>query len=104
MPPSLTARQRLTQLLANAPHTARELAAALDMPEREVEDHLQHIVKSLHRDQARRFLLHPSGCEECGYLFRDRSRLTRPSRCPRCRSEAITPPRFEIREIESRNR
>jgi len=100
MPLSLTARQQLTRLLTNAPHTARELAASLDIPEREVEDHLQHIVKSLHRDPARRFLLHPSACEDCGYLFRDRTRLTRPSRCPRCRSEAITPPRFEIRATE----
>ena len=94
---SLTDRQQLARLLTNAGHTTRALAASLDIPEREVEHHLLHIVKSLHRDHTRRFLLHPSACEDCGYLFRDRTRLTRPSRCPRCRSEAITPPRFEIR-------
>ncbi|WP_420888076.1 hypothetical protein [Candidatus Nitronereus thalassa] len=37
-------------------------------------------------------------CIDCGYEFRHRTRLKRPSRCPHCRSEAITYPRFSIGE------
>jgi predicted Zn-ribbon and HTH transcriptional regulator len=29
---------------------------------------------------------------DCGFLFRDRTKLTRPGRCPKCRGEGITAP------------
>jgi predicted Zn-ribbon and HTH transcriptional regulator len=61
-----------------------------------VEDHLVHVVKTVARHPSRRFVLEPSSCQTCGFLFRDRTRLTRPSRCPRCRSESITAPRYGI--------
>ena len=57
-----------------------------------------HCEKRFARDPARTFVLEPSACQDCTYTFRDRTRLTRPSRCPRCRSEAITSPRYGIRE------
>jgi predicted Zn-ribbon and HTH transcriptional regulator len=45
----------------------------------------------------RRFVLHPSNCIACGFQFQKRRRLTRPSRCPRCRSSRLSQPHFEIR-------
>ncbi|MGH7258317.1 MAG: transcriptional regulator [Nitrospiraceae bacterium] len=71
------------------------------IPERHVEEHLSHIVKTVRRDNSRRFLLEPSTCQSCGFVFRDRTRLTRPSRCPRCRSESISAPRYGIEEEPS---
>ena len=68
----------------------------LGIAERQVEDHLTHVVKSLARDKTRRFILEPSRCQDCRFLFRNRRRLTRPSRCPLCRSEDITAPRYGI--------
>jgi hypothetical protein len=47
-------------------------------------------------------VLEPSECQDCGFVFRDRRRLTQPSRCPRCRSEATTPPRYGIEMSEER--
>lgn len=85
-------------LLTGTLLSSHQLAQLLGMPERQVEDHLTHIVKTLAHDSSRTFLLEPSECQVCTYAFRDRTRLTRPSRCPRCRSEAITSPRFGIRE------
>jgi len=68
----------------------------LSIPERQVEDHLMHAVKSIARDKTRRFILEPFRCQDCGFVFHDRSRLTSPSRCPHCRSEAIAAPRYGI--------
>jgi hypothetical protein len=94
--PDLTDRQRLMQLITGTRRSSRQLAELAGLPERQVEDHLQHIVRSLARDRTRRFMLEPSACQDCRYVFRERTRLKRPSRCPRCRSEAISPPRFGI--------
>ena len=96
-----TPRQRIIALLTGTLLSSHQLAQLLGMPERHVEDHLTHIVKSLARDPARTFLLEPSDCQNCAYAFRDRTRLTRPSRCPRCRSEAITSPRYGIRDTDT---
>ena len=92
----LTIRQRIMELIAGTLRTSRQLAELVGAPERQVEDHLAHIVRSVARDRSRRFVLDPSACQDCGFVFRERTRLTRPSRCPRCRSEAISAPRYEI--------
>lgn len=97
MPPvSQTARQRIVELLAGSRLSSYQLAQLLGISERQVEDHLAHVVKTVTRDRSRRFVLEPSGCQACGFIFRDRTKLTRPSRCPRCRSESITAPRYGI--------
>jgi predicted Zn-ribbon and HTH transcriptional regulator len=100
--PEQTPRRRIIDLLTGTLLSSHQLAQLLGMPERHVEDHLTHIVKTLARDPGRTFLLEPSECQDCAFAFRDRTRLTRPSRCPRCRSEAITSPRYGIREQEAR--
>jgi predicted Zn-ribbon and HTH transcriptional regulator len=72
----------------------------LRIPEREIEAHLVHIEKSVRgrrgQQDGRRFRLEPAACSDCGFVFRDRTRLTTPSRCPTCRSEQIIPPRYLI--------
>jgi predicted Zn-ribbon and HTH transcriptional regulator len=93
-----TSRQRLIELLTGTMLSSHQLAPLLGIPERQVEEHLTHIVKTIARDPSRTFLLEPSECLGCGFTFRDRTRLTRPSRCPHCRNEAITAPRYGIRE------
>lgn len=102
LPREQTPRRRIIDLLTGTLLTSHQLAQLLGMPERQVEDHLTHIVKTLARDRARTFLLEPSECRDCAFVFRERRRLTRPSRCPRCRSEAITSPRYGIREQSTR--
>jgi predicted Zn-ribbon and HTH transcriptional regulator len=94
--PEQTPRRRIMDLLQGTLLCSHQLAELLGMPERQVEEHLGHVVKTIARDPARTFVLEPSECQSCAYVFRDRTRLTRPSRCPRCRSEAITSPRYGI--------
>jgi len=79
--------------------SAYQLAQLLGIPEHRVKEHLPHVIKDLVRDRSRRFVLDPSVCSDCGFLFRDRAKLTRPSRCPKCRNEAVTAPRYTIDSV-----
>jgi len=92
----LTIRQLIMQSITGTLYSSRQLAELVGVPERQVEDHLTHVAKSVARDRTRQFVLDPSRCRDCGFVFRERTRLTCPSRCPRCRSEAISPPRYGI--------
>jgi len=96
MPSDRTPRQRIADLLTLAPMTTQQIAAVVKMSERQVEDHLGHIMKTVARDRSVKFVLYPSECKDCDFVFRDRNRITRPSRCPHCRSESLTDPRFSI--------
>ncbi|MGQ0694457.1 MAG: transcriptional regulator [Nitrospiraceae bacterium] len=104
LPPERTQRQRIIELLSGTRLSSHQLAQMLGIAERQVEDHLTHVVKTLLRDRSQRFILEPSTCPDCGYVFRDRIKLTRPSRCPECRSEGITAPRYGIESVRSRSR
>ena len=99
LPPERTPRQRIIELITDTRLSSHQLAQLLGIPERQVEDHLTHVVKSLARDRGRRVILDPSVCGDCGFVFRNRNRLTRPSRCPICRSERITAPQYGIEPV-----
>jgi predicted Zn-ribbon and HTH transcriptional regulator len=96
MLPAQTPRQRLIELLFGTRLATHQLAQMLGIPERQVEEHLTHVVKTVARDKTRRFILDPARCQDCDFVFRDRRRLTSPSRCPHCRSEGIAAPRYGI--------
>jgi predicted Zn-ribbon and HTH transcriptional regulator len=96
LPSERTPRQRIIELISGTRLSSHQLAQLLGISERQVEDHLTHVVKTLARDRSRRFVLDPSVCQDCGFVFRDRTRLTRPSRCPVCHNEGITAPRYGI--------
>lgn len=96
-PRTLTIRQHLKELLLQGDFSTRELAGHVQCAERLVEDHLQHIIRSLERKAGEKFILIEPICLDCGFRFRQRTRINKPSRCPHCRSEAVTPPRFTIR-------
>ena len=95
-PAERTPRQRIINLITGTRFSSNQLAQLVGIPERQVEEHLEHVVKTVARDPARRFILEPSTCQDCDFVFKDRRRLTRPSRCPRCRGEGITAPRYGI--------
>ncbi|MGZ8450260.1 MAG: transcriptional regulator [Candidatus Deferrimicrobiaceae bacterium] len=63
--------------------------------EKEVENHLEHIRKSLH-PEGRQLDQVPAECRWCGFVFRKRDRLKAPSRCPVCKGEAISDPSFRV--------
>ncbi len=96
MPLERTPRQRIIELIMGTRLSSHQLAQMLGIPERQVEEHLTHVVKTIARDKTRRFILDPARCQDCDFVFRNRRRLTSPSRCPHCRSEAIAVPRYGI--------
>jgi predicted Zn-ribbon and HTH transcriptional regulator len=101
LPPERTPRQRIIDSITGTRLSSYQLAQMLGIPERQVEEHLTHVVKTISRDKTRKFILDPARCQDCDFVFRDRRRLTRPSRCPHCRSEGITAPRYGIDSVGS---
>jgi predicted Zn-ribbon and HTH transcriptional regulator len=91
-----TVRALLRRVLSDGAFTAHELSARVGISEKDVAGHLEHLARSL-RGGGERLEIDPAKCLACGFVFKDRSRLTTPSRCPRCRDEAIRPPRFSAR-------
>jgi hypothetical protein len=94
--PERTSRQKVRDLLMAAPMSSLQLAKIVGISEREVEGHIGHIITSVARDRSLRFKIEPCECRRCGFTFRERKKITRPSRCPRCRSEDISEPQFSI--------
>ena len=90
-----TVRRRILSLLEEGPRTAREISAAVHIPEREVEGHLVHLRKTL-RAGGRRLAQAPAECLGCGFVFRKRDRPKGPGRCPVCREEFISEPSFRV--------
>lgn len=90
-----TIRQQIMDLLAEAEMTALDLSKALSIREKVVYDHLSHVAKSA-SGQNRKFVITPPKCLACGFTFDDRKRLTRPSRCPKCKEQRIREPMFSI--------
>jgi predicted Zn-ribbon and HTH transcriptional regulator len=88
-----TVRHRIMTELAQGPFSARDLSGLVGIPEKEVAGHLEHIRQSLHRT-GRRLIVQPAECTKCGFVFEKRERLTRPSRCPVCKSESLHAPLF----------
>ena len=88
-------RAALREALRAGPLTARELSARVGVPEKQVAGHLEHLGRSL-KAAGERLRVKPACCLDCGFVFRKRDRLSRPSRCPVCRSEHLDAPRFAI--------
>ena len=72
--------------------TAKELSPLVGISEKEVYPHLEHIRLSF----GKRFVVSPAVCRRCGFEFKERRRLTRPSRCPKCKGESIEEAAFSI--------
>ena len=90
-----TARQALKAVLRDYTCTARDLSQQVSVSEKDVAGHLEHLQRSLPHE-GERLKVEPAVCAECGFVFKKRDRLSRPTRCPKCRSGRIDPPRFTI--------
>lgn len=88
----LTIRQALRQVLQQQDYSVRELSQLLALPEKEILPHLAQLLR--HREPHCRWVIQPARCRRCGFVFQKRHRPQTPSRCPRCRHEGISPPRF----------
>jgi predicted Zn-ribbon and HTH transcriptional regulator len=92
---SHTIRQGILSLLSAQELDARDLSQELGLKEKEIYEHLVHVERSVAASRGR-FVITPSQCLLCGYVFEDRRRFTRPGRCPQCRRSKIQNPSFRI--------
>jgi transcriptional regulator len=90
-----TIRQKMIEALRKEELDAHDLSRILSIREKEVYEHLPHIVKSLEA-AGEKLTIHPYVCLTCAYVFKDRSRLNRPGKCPRCKEGAIRMATYEI--------
>lgn len=91
-----TIPQRLREALAGAPpKTLKELSGELSVAEKDLGVALEKLTLSLRRESVK-LSVEPARCIACGFEFASRQRVTKPSRCPSCRSERIAPPRYSI--------
>ncbi len=77
--------------------TARDLATAAGISEKDVAEHLEHLARSLPHEGLKLAVV-PAECLACGFVFRERERFTAPGACPECRSERVAPPSFRVAE------
>jgi len=90
-----TVRHAIMTLLSDETVTALDISREVRIPEREVSGHLEHIRRTL-RTTGLRLHVVPAECGECGFVFHKRERLTKPGKCPVCRSGHISEPLFSI--------
>jgi transcriptional regulator len=89
----LTVRQRITELLRSAELTSHEISKQASVAERDVAEHLRHLEHTLSQSGERLRVLAPH-CVKCGFVFGEREKHGRPSRCPKCKSERLSKARF----------
>jgi predicted Zn-ribbon and HTH transcriptional regulator len=90
-----TLRQQLIALLEENEMTARDISRELKIQEKEVFEHLSHIRQTL-KNRKKTLLIIPFQCMTCNFTFKDRKRLTRPGRCPKCKQGRIEAARYRI--------
>ncbi len=88
-----TIRQNIIKMISKRPASVRDISVELGISEKEAGSHLPHIRKSL-LAKKRKLKVYPPSCIKCGYEFKDRKRLTKPGKCPKCRSGRIRSPVF----------
>lgn len=81
-------------MLSQGRYSAQELANHFQVEMVWIVDDINHIRRSI---QPRELVMEPPVCQQCGFTYKERSRIKRPSRCPRCKHERIKEPLFHIR-------
>jgi len=101
----MTRREKIYDLLSQLrePVTAEDIASMLGLRRDEVksiEIDLEFLMKSVKRRSGGSEIIEmiPARCSFCGYEFRERDKVKRPSRCPRCKSERIHGPWFFLKK------
>jgi predicted Zn-ribbon and HTH transcriptional regulator len=90
----MTLRKELVDLLAT-PRSASSLARELGLTRGDIEDDLAHAIRSA-RAAGHAIVVEPARCRSCGFIF-DESKLSKPGKCPECRSTWLYEPLISIK-------
>ncbi len=91
-----TTRKRIADHLRDRDAKPSEIADALDVHVDSVYAHLEHVSRSV-EGEGGRMLVAPPECAECGFSEFDYP-LSRPSKCPSCKSERLEEPVLRVEE------
>ena len=89
----MTRRQQIIEILQQDKQTAQQLANYFQTELKEIIEDLQHIEKSI---KPLKLKITPAYCRSCDFVFKERSKVSKPSKCPRCKSEWIEAQMFCI--------
>ena len=89
----MTRREEITERLSKEAESAHQLANYYKVELKEILEDLEHIAISI---KPRKLKQIPAKCKHCNFVFEERSRIKKPSRCPRCKSERIQAQLFKI--------
>ena len=89
----MTRRQQIIEILEQQKQTAQQLANYFETTLKEILEDLEHIEKTI---KPRKLKEIPAHCKSCNFVFKERSKVSKPSKCPKCRSEWIEAQMFWI--------
>ncbi len=81
-------------LIWQRPLSVNALARQMRVTAKEIAGDLRHLEKSLKHTDCR-LVVEPAFCRKCEFEFA-RDKLTKPSRCPKCRSNRIEEPVISV--------
>ena len=89
----MTRRQQIIEILQENKQTAQQLANYFQTTLKEILEDLGHIQISI---KPKKLKINPAYCKSCNFVFRERERVSKPSKCPKCKSEWIGAQMFGI--------
>ena len=89
-------RKGLITLLQDNPMGLAEIARLIEMTQKDVEDDLRHLMRSLKHSEYQ-LIITPAKCRKCGFRF-NKEKLHKPGKCPECQGTWISEPLLEVRE------
>ncbi len=90
----MSLRRQLRDVLSTTPRTVSSLARELGLRRGDMEEELQHAIRSA-RAAGERVEVDPARCKACGFVF-DPDKLSKPGKCPECRGTRIYEPLISI--------
>ncbi len=98
----MSIREKILEILmlTKDPLSVDDIARELDLgprESREIYNHLEHVARTVRAKYGKTLMMQPPYCRKCGYTFNNLKRPKKPSKCPKCGSEWIEPPRFIIK-------
>lgn len=92
-------RKDLLTLLSVQPRSVSSLARDLGLTRGDVEEDLRHALRSA-KAAGHQVVVIPARCRACGFTFDDQ-KLSKPSKCPACRSTRLYEPQISIERGEA---
>jgi len=87
-------RKDLIDILLGNPLTVSQIAQLVDESPSRVADDLNHLFRSLKHTEYKA-VVEPACCRACGFEF-SQAKLTKPSKCPECKSTWVQEPKIGI--------